>query len=162
MKHLLFLLLSFSLYAAGGIEGFWKTINEDGVAQSVIAIYEYGGLYYGRIIATFDESGKFSDSIYNPQKRAPGVVGERYYSGLDIIWFLRNRGIKFKGKILDPQKGDIYNSEVWTENGNLVVRGKLMMFGRSQTWLPMLPADFPKGFKIPDLKSFVPDIPEVK
>ncbi|HSX25999.1 MAG TPA: DUF2147 domain-containing protein [Chlamydiales bacterium] len=145
---------------AEGIQGFWKTINEEGVAQSIIAIYPYQGLYYGRIIATFDENVKIKDSIYHPVERAPGVVGNPYYSGLDIIWYLEDRGIKYKGKILDPQKGNVYNAELWIENGNLIVRGKLLMFGRNQEWLPVANSDFPKDFKVPDLNTFVPTIPQ--
>ena len=65
-------------------------------------------------------------------------------------------------KILDPEKGNIYNSELWVNsNGQLVVRGKYLMFGRSQEWFPALDKDFPSGFKKPDLNSFVPAIPEV-
>jgi uncharacterized protein (DUF2147 family) len=153
----------FSLFSAEDIGGFWKTIDEKtGQAQAIIALYQNEGRYYGRIIGSFGPDGKMDDSIYTPIKRAPGLVGEPFYSGLDIIWFLVDRGSKFKGKILDPEHGDVYNSELWIENGNLVVRGKLLMFGRSQTWLPAVEADFPKGFKKPDLKTMIPKIPDVK
>ncbi len=101
------------------------------------------------------------DSIYKPVQRAPGVVGNPYYSGLDIIWNLADRGSKFKGKILDPEHGDVYNAELWIDQGNLVVRGKLLIFGRSQTWLPATKVDFPQGFKMPDLSKMVPSIPVV-
>lgn len=158
MRVLIFLFAVQSLLAAEGIGGFWKTINEEGVAQAVIAIYEYEGLYYGRIVGSY-KKGVMNDTIYTPIVRAPGVVGQPFYSGLDIIWYLQNRGIKFKGKILDPQKGHVYNSELWVENGNLIVRGKFMMFGRNQTWVAATPDDFPKDFKIPDLTTFVPVIP---
>ena len=161
-KTLSLLLLSLSLFASEGIEGFWKTINEEGVAQSVIAIYPYEDVYYGRIIATFDDNGKIKDSIYKPVERAPGVVGNPPYSGLDIIWGMQNRGVKYKGKILDPEKGNIYNAEIWREGNNLIVRGKLLMFGRNQEWVPMLDKEFPKDFKIPNLKTFTPSIPEPK
>lgn len=161
-KALLFLLLSRALFSAEDIGGFWKTINEkDGKAQAIIAVYEYEGLYYGRIIGSFDANGDMDDNIYKPLKRAPGVVGNPFYSGLDIIWYLEDSGSKFKGKILDPEHGDVYKSELWIDNGNLVVRGKLFIFGRSQEWLPAVNSDFPKGFKMPNLKTLVPSIPEV-
>lgn len=156
------LLASFSLWSAEDISGYWKTISDvDGRAQSIIAVYPYQGRYYGRIIGSFNEEGKMDDSIYKPVKRAPGVVGTPFYSGMDIIWDLEDRGNRFKGKILDPEHGDIYNSELWVDNGNLMVRGKLFIFGRTQQWLPAEKGDFPKGFKVPDLKSFVPTIPQV-
>ena len=151
-----------SLFSAEDISGFWKTLNEDtGNPECVIGVYEYKGLYYGRIIGSYSGEGILNDTIYAPSTRAPGVLGEPYYSGLDIIWYLQDVGSKFKGKILDPQKGNIYNSELWIDNGNLVVRGKLFVFGKSYTWYPAAKADFPEGFKLPDLKKFVPAIPEV-
>jgi uncharacterized protein (DUF2147 family) len=150
------------LFSAEDISGFWKTLSDDtGKPQSVIAVYEYEGLYYGRIIGSFDEDGKMDDSIEHPVKRAPGVVGNPFYSGLDIIWWLADSGSKFKGKILDPEHGDIYKSELWMDGSNLVVRGKLFIFGRSMTWYPATASDFPKGFKMPDLKTLVPTISEV-
>lgn len=162
IKVLLCLLVSCGLFCTDDISGYWKTIDDKtGEARSVVAIYENEGFHYGRIIASFDHHGKVKDSIYAPVNRAPGVVGQPFYSGLDIIWYLVDAGNQFKGKILDPEHGKVYNAELWIENGNLVVRGKVMMFGRSQTWIPATAADFPKGFKLPDLKSLVPAIPDI-
>ena len=161
MKYILcLLLLSSALFAADNIQGFWKTVNEEGEAQCIIAVYEYKGLYYGRIIATFGSQGKIDDSIYKPVKRAPGVVGNPYYSGLDIIWDLVDSGSKFKGKILDPEQGNVYKSELWLDGQNLIVRGKLFVFGRSQQWLAVTKKDLPVGFKLPDLKTLIPSIPQ--
>lgn len=162
IKWLLTLLLSCTLFSAEDIGGFWKTINEKtGEAQAVIAVYQHDGRYYGKIIGSYGADGKMKDTIYTPIKRATGLSEAPFYSGLDIIWYLVDRGSKFKGKILDPEHGDVYNSELWIDDGNLVVRGKLLMFGRSQVWLKATEADFPKGFKMPDLKKMVPNIPNV-
>ena len=151
------------LCAADDICGFWKTINESGQAQCIIAVYKYEDYRYGRIIGTFDSQGKMKDSIYKPVEKAPGVAGDRYYSGLDIIWYLYDRGSKFSGRILDPEHGKVYNADLWKDDdGNLVVRGKLGPFGRNQTWLPAQEADFPKGFKKPDLGAIVPDVPDTQ
>lgn len=159
----LFCLLCFSNFlAAEDITGFWKSINEEtGKAQCIVAIYEYHNKFYGRIIGTFDEDQQLKETIYTPKERAPGVVGNPFYCGLDIIWDLIDNGISYKGKILDPQKGNVYNSELWIENGNLIVRGKLLFFGRNQKWITARVSDFPKGFKPPDLETFVPNIPQV-
>lgn len=164
MKQFFFLcsLLTSLLWATDDIQGYWKTVNEDGVVQTVVAIYEYEGLYYGRIIAIFNEDGSLKESIYRPKERAPGVIGNPFYCGLDFIWFLQQIGPKFKGKILDPQKGDIYASELWTDRGDLIVRGKLLMFGKSFRWLPLGAKDLPKNFKLPNLKSLTPSIPTPK
>jgi uncharacterized protein (DUF2147 family) len=145
------------------IVGFWKTIDEKSEKpQSIIAVYGYQNKYYGRIVVTYDENGQLQDSIENPKNRAPGVKGNPFYSGLDIIWNLQSDGSHFtNGKILDPEKGRIYGAEMWVENGKLIVRGKILMFGRNQTWLAAADHDFPPHFTKPDLQSLVPSIPQV-
>lgn len=164
MKRLLFLFLSISsnlCFSAYDISGFWKTVNDDGVAQAIIAIYEYDGYHFGKIIASYGYNGKIDDSIYDPHKKAEGLDGAPYYSGMDIIWYLVDRGAKFKGEILDPEHGDVYRAEVWTEYGDLVVRGKLFIFGRSQTWYRVQDSDLPSSFKLPKLSELKPNIPKV-
>ena len=152
-----------ALFAAEDISGFWKSVNEEGHAECIFGIYEYDGLYYGRIIGTYNSEGKMDDTIYHPKERAPGVIGKPFYSGLDIVWGLNDSGAKFKGKILDPQKGNIYNCELWINSeGNLVVRGKFLFIGKSRVWLPAHLSDFPTDFQVPDLAEFVPEIPQVK
>jgi uncharacterized protein (DUF2147 family) len=124
LRKILFLLILPCLtFSAEDVKGFWKTINEEGKAQCILAVYEYEGTYYGRIIGTFNDEGIMDDDIYHPVKRAPGVPGQPYYSGLDIIWNLHDDGSKFKGKIMDPEKGKVYNCELWIEGKNLIVRG---------------------------------------
>lgn len=150
-----------SLFAAEDISGFWKSLDDNGKPQCVFAVYEYNGQYYGRIIATYNDSGEIHDTIYKPVGKADGIVGTPHTCGLDILYGLYDSGICFKGKIVDPTKGNIYNCELWLQNGNLMVRGKILMFGKNMTWYPVSPEDFPKGFKIPDLKAFVPVIPQV-
>jgi uncharacterized protein (DUF2147 family) len=154
-------LLSFtSAWAAADIVGFWKTVDDKtGKAQSVVAIYQYKNDYYGRMIGSYNADGVMDDTIYTPKVRATALPGEPYYSGMDFIWALDKRGSVYKGEILDPEHGDVYKAEVWVDQGNLIVRGKLMMFGRNQTWPPATKKDFPAGFKMPDTSKFVPVAP---
>lgn len=162
--NLFFILVCCQAIAMDDISGFWKTVDENtGRAQSIIAIYEYQGKYYGRLVGTYDENGNIKDSIYNPKERAPGVLGNPFYAGLDIIWNLQNNGNKLtNGKILDPEKGKIYGAEMWLKNGQLVVRGKILFFGRNQTWLAVADDEFKGSFKKPNLRTFVPSVPQVK
>jgi hypothetical protein len=156
------LLLCKSAFSAD-IDGFWLILNQKTQQpRCVVAIYEHGGKWYGRIIGSYDIYGKLSDTIYDPKDRAPGVAGNPFYSGLDFIWNLRNRGVRYKGKIMDPEKGNVYNAEVWREGENLVVRGELLVFGKSQTWTPFPESDFSPKFKKPDLKHMVPEVPRVR
>jgi len=162
-KTLFLCLVSLSLMAED-IIGFWKSVDENsGKNRCMVAVYENKGIRYGRIIGTYDDNGHIKDSIYKPKERAPGIVGNPFYCGLDLIWGLELYGMDlYKGKIVDPEKGNIYNSELWIQGDNLVVRGKLLFFGRSQEWVPATDADFSKTFKKPDVSKFVPSIPQVK
>ncbi|MBA3957807.1 MAG: DUF2147 domain-containing protein [Parachlamydiaceae bacterium] len=162
---LLYLLFSFSGLIADDVIGFWKTIdNKTNRAQSIIGIYEYNGICYGRIIATYDNTGKrIKETIDTPRERAPGVEGNPFYVGLDFMWNLKKNGSHYSdGKILDPEQGKVYDAQMWTKNGNLIVRGHIWIFGVNQTWLPATKADFPAGFQPPDLAKLEPQIPTVK
>ncbi len=151
------------LSAAQGIVGYWKTINEKtNQPESLVAIYENNHHYYGRIIATY-EDGKLKERLGSASERAPGVVGEPTYVGLDFIWDLEKEGDKYiDGRIMDPEEGKVYDAELWVENGKLKVRGKIWIFGRTQTWLPATERDFPSDFPKPSLNNMIPNIRKVK
>jgi len=153
-----------SAFASSEIEGFWKIVDEDtGKPDCIVAIYEYKGKHYGRLIATYDDAGEIDDTIYDPVTRAPGVVGNPFYSGLELVYNLRKNDLNtYKGKIIDPNKGKVYSCEVWREGENLIVRGQLFIFGKNMTWPPARSDDFPEKFKLPDPKTFVPVIPKVQ
>lgn len=160
----LFLLVSFvgsALWADDAIDGFWVIRDEDTHApQTIVAVYEYASRYYGRIMVTFNE-GSLQDSIENPRIKAPGVVGEPYYSGMDIIWDLVKKGEKYiDGSVIDPQKGIVYNAKMWREDENLVLRGEVLFFGKNMTWFPATEDLFPPNFKKPDLTTLVPHVPQ--
>jgi uncharacterized protein (DUF2147 family) len=162
MKLFLFVLLSCALFAAEDISGFWKKLDDNGKPQCVFGFYEYESAYYGRLIGSYDENGKMTDTIYNPVGRAEGVVGNPFMCGLDILYSLYDQGSRFAGTIIDPENGKSYNCEVWHEGEKVIVRGKVMMFGRNlPPWYPAEKSDFPKGFKLPDMKKFVPEIPQL-
>jgi uncharacterized protein (DUF2147 family) len=164
-KQILFIFaILFSTHLiAEDVVGFWKTIDDETKKpQSIVGIYEHEGKYFGRIILTYNDKGGINDSIENPKNRAPGVVGEPYYAGMDIMWDLKKEGSKYTdGRILDPEKGRIYHAEMWPDRGNLIVRGEVWIFGANQEWLPAA-NDFPAGFSKPDLKNLIPTIPQAK
>ena len=148
---------------ANDLVGFWKSIDEEtNLPTTITGIYEYRGKLYGRIVITFDE-GIMKDTIYKPGDKAELIQGDPYYAGLDFIWDLVPRGSKWiNGNIMDPKEGKVYLSEIWLDNGKLIVRGKIKIgfisIGRNQTWLPVTSADLPAGFVLPDLSTFQPTI----
>ena len=104
------------------------------------------------------------DTIYHPAEKAPGIVGNPYYCGTDIIWDVVPADKKetlYKGYVADPREGKIYNAELWREGSDLVLRGKILFFGRNDLW-PAFPSHgFTKDFPKPDVSKFVPVIPKV-
>lgn len=162
-----FLLLSLSftcLQADERITGFWKTIKEEtSKTDSIVAVYEHDGKFYGRIIVTFDDEGKVDGTIEAPGGKATGVVGQPPIAGLDILWGLikKEGGIYKDGHIIDPKEGKIYDADVWREDDHLIVRGEVFnIFGKDIIWPPASGADFPNGFAQPDISKFVPVIPQ--
>ena len=161
---LILTLATFSLGAAEDITGFWKSISDEtGLPQSITAIYNYNGKVYGRVVVTFDDFGVPEDTLDRPVARAELIKGDPFYAGLDFIWDMEERGNKWsRGKIMDPPVAKIYSCDMWIEDGNLIVRGKIGPFGRNQTWYKAQPSDLPAGFRFPDYSRFRPTIPEPK
>ena len=150
------------LPAAEDITGIWKSINEEGQTTSITYIYEYQGRLYGRLIVTYDE-GVLKDLVNRPTSRAEKFVGEPYYAGFDFIWNLKDNGKKWgRGKIADPKEGKIYDSVLWKDGDDLVVRGKIGPFGRNQTWIAVRPSELPSGLDYGNPNQWIPVIPVLK
>ena len=163
----LFSVLALPVFAADDpVFGYWKIIDDEtGKARSIIGIYKYEGKLYGRLILNIDDAGAPNDSIYSPVEKAEMLPDQPYYAGLDIIWELEWRDGKWKGgTILDPEKPKAYNSEIWYDGDKeqLVVRGKVGPFGRSQFWVPVAKNDLPADFILPDMSQWKPKIPRVE
>jgi uncharacterized protein (DUF2147 family) len=131
-----------------------------------VAIYKYQDMYYGRMLATYDEEGNIKDSILEKKEYAPGVVGNPPYCGMDFIYNLekeddsREENPKYRGKIIDPEKGKVYKAALWLSGDDLIVRGELWIFGKNIPWPKASKQDLPNGFSMRAIKDFVPVIPE--
>ena len=125
---LIFALIATLAQAATDISGFWTTIDDEtNQPKSVVQIYQHNGKMFGRVVKLFQ----------NPDATAKGVKGSPKIVGLDILWNLEDTGKKWTGgEILDPKTGKVYAAEAWKQGDDLVVRGKILMFGRNQTWKP--------------------------
>ena len=150
-----------------GIAGLWKSRDQHSdKPRSLVAMYEYEGKFYGRMLATYDDNGQIKDTILEKKNLATGVVGNPPYCGMDFVYNLKpeeNDGDgpqKYRGKIIDPEKGNVYNAEVWISGENLILRGELWIFGKNIPWHKASKADLPKGFSMGDIKHFVPVVPK--
>jgi len=147
----------------GGITGLWKSRDQNSdKPRSLVAVYKYQDTYYGRMLATYDEDGNINDTILEQRGKAPGVVGNPPYCGMDFIYNLKkedeNNG-KYRGRILDPERGHVYKAELWREGDILIVRGELWIFGKNIPWQKASKKDLPKGFSVKKIKDFVPVVP---
>lgn len=150
-----------------GITGLWKSRDQHSdKPRSLVAIYKYQDKYYGRMLATYNDEGQIDDTILEKRGKAPGVVGNPPYCGMDFIYNIKkeeDRGeenSKYKGKILDPEKGKVYNAEFWRKGDVLIVRGELWIFGENIPWKKASEEDLPEGFSMGDIKKFVPVVPQ--
>ncbi len=176
MKGLLFILSSvfFVLLSSStnveeekDITGLWKSRDQHSAKpRSLVAIYKYQDMYYGRMLATYDDNGNIKDSIFEQKGRATGVVGHPPYCGMDFVYnvqkmrYSRGNTPKYKGKIIDPEKGRVYNAKLWRSGNDLILRGELWIFGKNIPWYKASESDLPKGFSMSEIKDFVPVVPK--
>ena len=140
MRHTIFTLLFLLVAVAFSQDGIlrqWKTIDDEtGKPRSVVEISERDGKYYGKIIKLFREPGEDQDPVCT---ECEGELNGQKVIGMEIITDMKyNKGNNefHKGEILDPENGNVYDCKLWIEDGNLKVRGYLLFFYRTQTWLP--------------------------
>lgn len=133
----LFVLVSCFSFSQEAIIGKWKTIDdESGKPRSVVEIYERDGKYYGKIIKLFREPDEDPDPVCT---ECEGSNKGKKIIGMEIISDMKyDKGDdEFdKGEILDPENGNVYDCKLWVVNNELKVRGYLLFFYRTQTWLP--------------------------
>lgn len=139
LAALLYLCVPFTpAEAQGTIVGKWKTLDDEekGRVKSIVEIYEKNGKYYGKVVKLFRKPDEDPDPICDkcddddPRKNKKVL-------GMEILKDMVKDDDEWKdGEILDPKKGKVYDCKMWLEDGNLQVRGYLLFFFRTQTWLP--------------------------
>jgi sterol desaturase/sphingolipid hydroxylase (fatty acid hydroxylase superfamily)/uncharacterized protein (DUF2147 family) len=131
------LLLSSTVLTAQSVEGRWITYNEDTGSQlSVVEIIKSGKSIEGKVIEIFPEPFQGDDPICS---KCEGERKNKKIVNMNFLWgFKKEDDAWTNGKILDPQKGEVYNSKMWLEDQNtLKVRGyggMMDLFFRTQTW----------------------------
>lgn len=135
----LLLCVSLQAWAASGIAGYWKIIDDKThLPTGVVHVYPMHGRYVGRIIKTYPAPGA------KHKKPAichacQGVLRNHPVVGLPIlsVSVTGKKGVA-QGHVLDPHNGKTYRSTLTLIDGGqaLNVRGYLgvSLFGRTQIW----------------------------
>ena len=117
--------------------GSWTTIDDEtNKPKSVVRISEKDGVISGTVEKIFDpakQDSKCDDCAADDPRKGKPVIGMTILTGLkkeaENIWG--------GGKILDPKNGKTYNAKVTVIDGGkkLEMRGSILFFGRTQTWI---------------------------
>lgn len=129
----LFLFMGSMLFAQSPV-GTWKTVDDEtGKAKSHIEIYEQDGKLYGKVVKILTDNKNAVCSECSDNRKNKPVLGMVVLEGVE-----KTKKNKWDdGKILDPNKGKIYDVSLELLNENkLKVRGYMgiSMLGRTQYW----------------------------
>ncbi len=107
---------------AQGIDGIFQTQANDDGNVGMVEFYDCGGKYCGRLIKSFDKSGK---EIQSP------------HTGKNIVANMSdNGGGKFSGgTIWDPGADKTYKSKMQLNGKALDVSGCIAVFCKTQHWV---------------------------
>jgi len=117
--------------------GTWNTIDDEtNKPKSLVRITETDGVISGTVEKIVDPAKQDSTCDKcagdDPRKGKPVI-------GMTILTGLKKEGdnVYGGGKILDPNNGKTYNAKVTVIDGGrkLEMRGSILFFGRTQTWL---------------------------
>ena len=137
MRSLLLLLLVLPLCSsAQDITGRWITIDDaTQKPRSVVEIALRDGKAFGHIVKLFRDPGEDPDPVCDKCDADDDRYNKKVV-GMEIIRGMVRDGDEWEeGTILDPKNGSVYDCKLWIEGGNLKVRGYVMFFFRTQTWV---------------------------
>ena len=134
MKYLILLMFIFQTGNSQNVEGYWKTIDEDGIAKSIVKVYEtQDGQIEGKVYRIMKDSER--DILCTKCK---GEMKNKPVEGLVIMRDLEPDGDHFEdGEITDPENGKTYDCKIWLDDNNqdiLHVRGYVSFFYKTQDW----------------------------
>ena len=117
--------------AAQPIIGRWATVD----GKAIVQIAPCGKTLCGRIEKIVKPTpGRPQTDIKNPDP----ALRSKPLAGLALLTGFADAGELWKGSIYDPESGKTYNSKVSRNgNGTLKVQGCIMIFCKTQTWMPV-------------------------
>ncbi|MBP7952237.1 MAG: DUF2147 domain-containing protein [Sphingorhabdus sp.] len=122
---------SAALAAPAPINGQWITQDKD----AVVTIGQCGATICGKLAKYLvpPPNGNDQKDINNPDKS----LRDRKLLGAAFLTGFVPKGNEWRGKVYDPKNGKTYKSIMYLgKSGNLVMKGCIGPFCRSQTWTP--------------------------
>lgn len=116
-----FLVLAATGAQADGISGIFQTQANDQGSVGMVEFYDCGGKSCGRLIKSYDKTGKQIDSPHTGKNIVAGMTddGNGKFSG---------------GTIWDPGADKTYRSKMQLRGQSLNVSGCVAVFCRTQKW----------------------------
>lgn len=134
LKGLIFIILICQISVAQEYEGYWKTIDENGVAKSIVKLYlTKDGIIEGKVLKILKdaESNRLCVDCKGDKKNKP-------IKGMVIIENMKPEGdIYVDGQVTDPQNGKVYSCKLWIDEDDkdvLNIRGYWAIFYKTQQW----------------------------
>lgn len=135
LRSLITALMLLPATAFAGIEGYWKTIDDEtGNIRSIVEITVADGVATGTIVQLYRQPDEPRDPDCIECK---GDLNGKKVIGLDIINGLHPEDDTWSGgTIMDPGNGKTYSCRIEEEGNELKVRGfvGVSLLGRTQTW----------------------------
>lgn len=114
--------------AAAPITGSWYTDGK----RAIVNVAPCGAKLCGKITRFIEKpKDNVTTDINNPDPQ----MRKRKLIGLAVLSGFSEDGNQWRGQIYDPEHGKTYRSVVYkAKNGNLIVKGCIGPFCKSQTW----------------------------
>lgn len=131
---ILIIFLSFNLYSQEQIIGKW--LPED--KMGYIEIYKTNEKYYGKIVCIVDPINSKTGQPWKDELNPDKPKRKRNILGITMMFDFEynNRTKEFvKGRLYDVRTGRTYRGKMWLDNGNLILRGYLLFFYKTEKWI---------------------------
>ena len=113
--------LASTAFAADPLEGLWRTAADDNGNSGLIEVKPCGSNLCGKLVQSFDSSGKQIDSEFTGRN----IISQTVATG----------GGNYKGKVYSPDRDKTYNSKLVLSGGVLKVSGCVLGICRDGgTW----------------------------
>ena len=130
----IFLFFGITAFADSSIQGYWKSIDEEtGKATGYWKLEVNDNNLLGYLV---NYPNMTPDKVCTECKDESKDFFEKPITGTAWLNLSKNQdGIWEDGYIIDSRDGDKFEAKVWVEEGNLLIRGYIGFFFRTQIWL---------------------------